>query len=303
MHPRPAAPIHSATIFANPRAGRGNAWRAARAIIRGLRSAGIGVKTISDLPADATAEQLGAAEAAIIIGGDGTVRAVARAFLDKLGHVPPLLPVPVGTANLMGRHLGIDWHSSDVAQRVAASLGRGQVCQLDAASANGQLLLLMAGIGIDGHIVHELNHLRKGPINYASYLLPAAMTFASYQYPSLQVHIDGQEVFPSAPAVAFVGNVSEYGIGFSLVPGARSDDGLLDVCVIPVRSRGDAIQQFLRAVAGEHVLAEGVVYARGKHIQIQSPQAVPVQVDGDPAGYTPLSIDLLPQRVPFIVPA
>jgi len=290
-------------IFANPRAGRGNAWRAVRAIIRGLDVAGICVKTITDLPADATAEQLGAADAAIIIGGDGTIRAVARAFLDKLGSAPPLLPVPLGTANLMGRHLGIDWRSGDLAQRVTASLCRGRLRQLDAASANGQLLLLMAGIGIDGRIVHELDHLRKGRINYASYLLPAARTIASYQYPSLQVHIDGQEVFASAPAVAFIGNVSEYGIGFSLLPGARSDDGLLDVCVIPVRNLGDAIQQFLRAAAGEHVQAEGVVYARGKHIQIQSPQPVPVQVDGDPAGYTPLSIDLLPQRVPFIVPA
>jgi diacylglycerol kinase family enzyme len=30
---------------------------------------------------------------------------------------------------------------------------------------------------------------------------------------------------------------------------------------------------------------------------------VPVQVDGEPAGQTPVEIDLLPCRIPFIVPA
>ena len=32
-------------------------------------------------------------------------------------------------------------------------------------------------------------------------------------------------------------------------------------------------------------------------------EPIPVQLDGDAAGHTPLVIDLLPSRVPFIVPA
>jgi diacylglycerol kinase family enzyme len=47
------------------------------------------------------------------------------------------------------------------------------------------------------------------------------------------------------------------------------------------------------------------VYLKGRHVKITSPggEQVPVQVDGDPAGHTPTEIDLLPIRLPFIVPA
>ncbi len=47
---------------------------------------------------------------------------------------------------------------------------------------------------------------------------------------------------------------------------------------------------------------EGVAYVKGKHIRVESSEPIPVQLDGDAAGHTPLVIDLLPSRVPFIVP-
>jgi diacylglycerol kinase family enzyme len=128
------------------------------------------------------------------------------------------------------------------------------------------------------------------------------MALARYRYTPIQVRIDGVEAFAMSPGVAFVANVKEYGTGFAIVPGARPDDGLLDVCIIPASSRSDALNHFLRAAAAEHLLAEGVVYARGKQIDVESSDPLPVQIDGEPAGHTPVHIDLLPLRVPFIVP-
>ena len=58
----------------------------------------------------------------------------------------------------------------------------------------------------------------------------------------------------------------------------------------------------IRHGAGEHLGMEGVAYLKAKHVRIESPAPVPVQLDGDEAGHTPLEIDLLPVRVPFIVP-
>jgi diacylglycerol kinase family enzyme len=102
--------------------------------------------------------------------------------------------------------------------------------------------------------------------------------------------------------MAFVGNVSEYGTGFPILPHARSDDGLLDVCVLPCRSRADAISLVLRAAAGEHLSMPGVVYAKGTNVQIESDVRIPVQIDGEASGNTPVEIELLPVKLPFIVP-
>jgi diacylglycerol kinase family enzyme len=78
---------------------------------------------------------------------------------------------------------------------------------------------------------------------------------------------------------------------------------VLDVCVLPCRSRVDLVRLFVLAAVGEHVNADGVTYVKGRHVRVESQgRAAPVQVDGDPAGHTPADIDLLPIRLPFIVP-
>ena len=41
---------------------------------------------------------------------------------------------------------------------------------------------------------------------------------------------------------------------------------------------------------------------KGKRIRIESDEPAPVQIDGEAAGHTPIDIDLLPVRLPFIVP-
>jgi diacylglycerol kinase (ATP) len=303
-------------LFANPIAGRGRGGRIAAALQEVLGRGGVDVRVFLQradrIEPRALRDAIGddiANSAAISIGGDGTLRGVAEALVAAFGRddasavsIPPLLVVPLGTANLMGKHLGVDWHRRRFEEAVLDAIRRRQTVQLDAARADGKIFLLMAGIGIDAAVVHQLARVRKGPIDLSSYVLPAALALGNYRYPPLRVIVDGTEVFPMSPGMAFIGNVPEYGTGFPILPMARSDDGLLDVCVLPCASPQEAIQLVLQAAAGEHVDAEGVVYTKGTRVRVESSEPIPVQVDGDAAGYTPVDIDLLPVRLPFIVP-
>ncbi|HLL89090.1 MAG TPA: diacylglycerol kinase family protein, partial [Tepidisphaeraceae bacterium] len=255
--------------------------------------------------ADASPEVAGGAAAAIAIGGDGTLRAVA----ERLGQiyprdrVPPLVVVPMGTANLMGTHLDHRWKRQDIGREIADALDRRQVAYLDAGRANGSLFLLMASAGFDAGVVHEMERVRTGPIEFYSYALPTALTLKDYAYPPITVTVDGRHVFGPAPGHAIIANVPEYGVGFPFLPKARPDDELLDVCVLPCRSRAALIKIVLRAAVGEHLQDEGAVFASGRSIRIDPVDAdVPVQLDGDAFGTAPLQIDLLPHHVPFIVP-
>ena len=296
-------------IFANPIAGRGRGRRIAERLRSRLTEVRFDAEIVTERPDAFDLARLDRpVEAAIVIGGDGTLRAVAhRLFLDPrdpAGGNPPLLVVPLGTANLMGRHLGIRWNDRTLEAQVAAAITSHRVVSLDTARANGRLFLLMTGIGFDAHVVHELARLRRGPIRITSYVTPALSALMDYAYSPLHVVVDGREVFGPEPGIVFVGNLPEYGTGFPVLPQARADDGVLDVCAMPCRSRQDLLKLFLQATIGEHVRAEGVAYVKGKHVSITTPggQPVPMQVDGDPAGHTPAEIDLLPIRLPFIVP-
>jgi len=292
-------------IFANPIAGRGKGKAIAQRLNNRLARDGFDVGTVFDRADRIADEDLpSGVRAAIAIGGDGTVRGVGWRLFKRYGErTPPLLVVPMGTANLLGRHLGTLWPERELPDHVAEAIRVRRTRRLDAASANGELFLLMAGVGLDARIVHELDRLRSGPIDLTSYALPAALALGFYTYPALTVSVDGKKLCRDLPAVAFVGNVKEYGTGFPILPYARPDDGLLDVCVLPCATRAEAIHQFMRAASGEHTVGEGSLYAKGKRVKIDSDESVPVQIDGEAAGHTPLTCELLPVRLPFIVPA
>src|SRR3989442_11899 len=102
-------------IFANPIAGRGKALRIGAVLEEALKARGYDVKVFFDKLGSAGKRIDGRIKAAIVIGGDGTLRGVAQWAIDsafpteeamcasgELANLPyPLLIVPMGTANLM----------------------------------------------------------------------------------------------------------------------------------------------------------------------------------------------------------
>jgi YegS/Rv2252/BmrU family lipid kinase len=302
--------VETVLIFANPIAGRGRGGSVAAQLRKQLQGRGYEVRTFLSKPTSTERQATQNVRAAIVIGGDGTLRGVAQWAIDNAmqalsesGVLPyPLLIVPMGTANLMGKHLGIAWSEERLAEEVGEALEARQTVQLDVAQTRDGIFLLMLGVGFDARVVHELDRVRTGPIDLTHYLLPTVRAVTDYRFESLQVAVDGECIFESAPALVLVGNIPEYGAGLRLLPLARGDDQLLDVCIMPCASRAALLKLLLTAATGEHIYQEGVIYLKGKSIRIESTQPVPVQVDGEPAGHTPVQIDLLPGRIPFIVP-
>jgi diacylglycerol kinase (ATP) len=298
-------------IFVNPIAGRGRGRTVLERISRRLQRDRYDVRIFSK-PADQVEDtelQHAPADSTFVvtIGGDGTLRAAAERLLQfaagDSARLPPILVVPLGTANLMARHLHIRWRDKTLEHDIAAALRAGRTLTLDAARANDRLFLLMAGVGLDATVVHELDRVRKGPIDVTSYTLPLLSALRSYDFPPLTIDVDGRRVVDAMPSLAFVGNVAEYGTGFPILTRAQSDDRLLDICVLPCRSPAQLMRLAMLTTTGDHIYEEDVVYTKGASVRIESAQPVPVQIDGEASGHTPLKIDLLPAGVPFIVPA
>ncbi len=107
-------------------------------------------------------------------------------------------------------------------------------------------------------------------------------------------------MFGPKPGIVMVANAPEYGAGFELVPGARTDDGLLDVVCLPGAGPGHVLRWTALAAMGRHTSSAGVVRARGQVVTIRSAGEVPVQVDGDPGGRLPITLRVRPAAVPFV---
>jgi len=291
-------------IFANPGSGRGRGHVIVSQLEPALTAAGYDVSVHTQHPS-AVSDWFPAREAhaAIVVGGDGTLRVVVEQLLTHVGPdaMPPILFIGLGTANLMQAHLELRYSSQRMAHTVLDLLHRRRVRHVDIATANQHVFLIVASCGFGATVVHALTRVRTGPIRKRSYVLPILSTLRDIDFVPLTVFIDDHRVHADRPALVFVGNVREYGTGFPVLDRADSSDRLLDVCVLPCDSVPMLIQTALLTSVGRHHDLPGVVYARATQVRIQSHRPVALQIDGDAAGFTPVDIRLLDARVGFIV--
>jgi diacylglycerol kinase family enzyme len=178
---------------------------------------------------------------------------------------------------------------------------------LDAGQANGQLFLLMLGCGFDAEVVRRIHADRTGNITHFSYFKPILDSIRHYSYPELR--ITALEAPPDSPpkevraAWAFVANLPRYAAGLAIVPDADGTDGCLDVCTFKEGSFLSGLMYLAGVVTGQHRSWSDCVTLRARQLRIEADVPVPYQVDGDPGGYLPVEIQVVPQRLTLLVPA
>jgi diacylglycerol kinase family enzyme len=172
-------------------------------------------------------------------GGDGTVRACAQAVA---GTGIPLAIVPLGTANLTARALGIP---SRADHAVEAGFG-GRDRSIDLARAGGDdiggdplggdggggiTFTAMAGIGLDAAVVGAARTHHKRRLGWLAYAA-AGLTRLGLPPRDFTVRLDDGEPLTRQARCVVVGNVGLLPGGFWLLPEARCDDGRLDVGIL-----------------------------------------------------------------------
>ena len=290
-------------VSVNPKAGARSGKEVVEKTVGALRERGYRVELptgIDQLAEMVTAKlQDGSLRAVVAAGGDGTVSLVVN-------RTPPGVPVivlPLGTENLLAKHLNM---TADP-ERICQILERGAIVRLDAGQANGHIFLLMLGCGFDAEVVRRLDQQRSGHIHHFSYVKPIFQSIRSYKYPELRITADSAEDSADAESQveakwAFVVNLPRYAMGLGIAPGADGTDGKLDVCTFKQGSLWKGLMYLAGVIVGRHEKWDDCVTLRARKIRIEADAQVPYQVDGDPGGYLPLDIEVLPQRLTLLVP-
>lgn len=232
------------------------------------------------------------ADAVLVVGGDGTVREVAGGLIDR---PIPMAVLGAGTENLLAREL----HMPTTPRELATLLLFGESFPYDVGVVNGLRFLVVAGVGFDAECVERLTRIRRGHITHMHYFWPIWRTFLEHRFPCLSIEADGEEVFHGR-GLALVGNAGRYSLGLRILNRARSDDGRLDLCVLPCATRLELLAHVYRVLRGRHTEARGVVYRQCRRIRISSPAHVPMEVDGDTGGALPADFTILAGAVRFL---
>jgi diacylglycerol kinase family enzyme len=282
----------------NPKSGRQSRESLIRDVAERMRAAGLRVTSASDLESIKShvekARGQGSLRAVVAAGGDGTVRLIAQ----HLGPNTPLAILPLGTENLLARYLRLNADPRRLIDMILADTRR----TMDAAMANETLFLIVFSCGFDAEVVSRTHERRRGHIRRSDYVPWVLHSMANYPYPPLKISVDGLQL-ADLPRWAFVFNVPRYAMDLGIVPEASPDDGLLDLQTFAKGGSLRGLGYFFGVLFRRHRRMKESSHQRGRSIRIESTQQVAFQIDGDPGGFLPVDIRVLPNYLNVFVPS
>lgn len=230
--------------------------------------------------------------AVVAAGGDGTINEVMNGLV---GLGVPLGVLPLGTANVFAREIGLPLDPALAAEVVA----RGRTATVHVGTANNRHFLLMAGVGFDAQVVYELPLALKSLLGRLAYVLTGLRVLASPPRRRLEVDLGGEVI---AGFGVIVGNARHYGGPFQVTPLAGLQLPELDVCIF-TRPGALSLFRYLSAVAsGTHLTLTDVAYRKTCRFAVRSAGPLHVQADGDLSGTTPLEFRVTENALPVLVP-
>lgn len=295
----PAGGARTALLVVNPKAGGGRGLALAPGLRAPFLAAGWQIETaVPSHPAEATRAARDAARrglsAVLVLGGDGSVRAVATGLR---GSPTALGPLPGGTTNVVARALGLPADPLTAAVRLADGRRR----TFDLGLCGPECFLMQASLGLDAAVIAGLSPALKRRLGKLGVALSGLLTWSRYRFPELALSADGEDLTARGVVVA---NLAEYAGAFRIAPAADPADGRLDLLLWRGRSRRAALGFALALVAGRHTRRTDVELRRVDEVILRGPAGAPLQLDGDPYRLQPPArVALAAERLAVLAPA
>jgi len=229
--------------------------------------------------------------AVIVHGGDGTVNEAVNGLADTQ---TALAVTRGGTANVWAKETRVPKDPVQAMQGIV----RGERRRIDLGRANGRYFLLMAGVGLDARIVDNVGVRMKRRLGAASYMMAGAWTLMTTKPWRVRMIADGTPL--ETPLFwLLAGNTRSYGGVIELTHQAVVTDGRLDVALM---RRGNALRLLrdgVLALLHRHERSPNVRYVFARELVIET-EGVPVQLDGEACGETPVRISCVPAALTVI---
>ena len=232
-------------------------------------------------------------EVVVACGGDGTVNEVANGLA---GSATALAVVRGGTANVWAKEVRIPRDAAAAVQLLA----EGEMRTIDLGRAGERYFLLMAGVGFDAAIVRSLSGGLKSRLGAVAYIMGGLRLSLSYRAAAAELRPDEDSL--SSPLYwLMVGNTRNYGGLLNIAHMAKADDGRLEMLLL---QRGGLLRLAWLVpfvVFKRHQRRPYVIHRSVVSLDVRTP-GLPVQLDGEYLGETPLRFSVAPGALRAVVP-
>jgi diacylglycerol kinase (ATP) len=295
-------------LIVNPTSGAWDIRRELPAVLKYLEKQGW-QPTLSktERPGEATQQAQQARDegldAVIVVGGDGTINEVINGLAESQVALGVL---PGGTGNVWAKELGLPTRSPRHLLPLVDSIKTlipGATRRIDLGKANGRYFLQWTGLGLDAEVTYAMEprsrvQRRLGAVTYVVAGVACAVNLAGTR---TRIWIDGKRIYRRSILIV-ISNSQLYGGKVRIATDALLDDGLLDVSVFAGNGFVSVLRMVGGVVLGLHARDPRHSFYRGQTIRVEADKPMPVHVDGEPLGTTPLECVVVPQALTVLVP-
>ena len=235
----------------------------------------------------------------LVAGGDGTINETVNGM--ALSDVP-LGILPGGTANVLATELGIargleraarqfhEW----VPERISLGLFRSST------ASEPRYFLLMAGVGLDAHIVYNLSATLKAAAGKVAYWV-GGFSQLGRRFPEFEVTAEGRTIRVS---FALVSRVRNYGGDLTIAPTISLLDPEFELVLFEGTNSFRYLKYMLGVVTRRLEGMRGITILRTRAVSLRCPEdrRIYVQLDGEYAGHLPADIEAVPDALTLLVP-
>jgi diacylglycerol kinase (ATP) len=251
-----------------------------------------GVEVVACVPGDRSSATP-ACDCIVAAGGDGTlVGLIGRALRANV----PIGVVPGGTFNELARTLSIPLDVGAACDVIAA----GHTRAIDVGLVNGVHYINEASIGISSRAARmQTSELKQ---RYG-FLAVAAATLLALRYARpmfAEVSYNGSVVTLKTIQLT-VANSHRFG-GVFEVSDAAIDDGWLDLYSVEIETFWQAFRVARAILQGKRESVPGLRTLRAAQFTVRQHRNHHITADGEPAGTTPATFELLPKALRVLVP-
>ncbi len=226
----------------------------------------------------------------------------------RAGTATAVATIPLGTGMDFVRTYGIPTRFDDAVQTAlhgatrVIDVGRVSYRAWDGSAAE-RYVANVGSVGMSAAVAQRANGMSKALGGKATFFYALVRVFLEWQNTPVTVELDDGVRREARMHDVIVANGRWHGGAMLLAPDAEPDDGLFDVVLIGDITKADFVTTAPKIYKGTYLAHPKVELVRSRGVTVDAPERLPIELDGEQVGTTPVRFEVVPGALHVRVPA
>lgn len=230
-------------------------------------------------------------DAVLVCGGDGSLNQAANGVFSSNNPNTPLAIWPSGTGNDFVKTLEVPQSF----QELKASIEQGNFKAIDLPclewDGRKRVYLNVTDLGLGGCVAYDMMRSKRRLGSFLTYQWLIVKNLLRFKKRTIHFDLDGRKF--EARAMNFVvANARYFGSGLGISPESQLTDGLLEVIVIGDLNIFEYLYFVPKVRKCKKLSYHKIQYYSAKKISIETEVPMPIDMDGEFVGFSPMSISV-----------